>query len=83
MSNTAIPEIELRFMSYNIKNDYDKEGENTWNSRRDLVAGIVRFHRADLVGMQEVLHNQLTDLEERLPEYGWIGAGREDGRRAR
>lgn len=80
MSNTAKPEMELRFMSYNIKNDYDKEGENTWNSRRDLVAGIVRFHRADLVGMQEVLHNQLTDLEERLPEYGWIGAGREDGK---
>ncbi|MDO7906923.1 endonuclease/exonuclease/phosphatase family protein [Paenibacillus sp. JX-17] len=79
-NNHVIPDLELRFMTYNIKNDYDREGDNMWNSRRELVAGVVRFHRPDLVGMQEVLHNQLMDLEELLPEYGWIGAGREDGK---
>lgn len=78
-NSSANLEIELRIMSYNIKNDYDRQGNNTWASRRDLVAGLIRFHRVDLVGMQEVLHHQLLDLEERLPGYGWIGAGREDG----
>ncbi|MCM3700424.1 endonuclease/exonuclease/phosphatase family protein [Paenibacillus macerans] len=72
-------ELELRCMSYNIKNDYDLEGENIWSGRRDMVAGIIRFHRPDLVGMQEVLHRQLEDLQERLPEYGWVGSGRDDG----
>ncbi|RRJ61599.1 hypothetical protein EHV15_00385 [Paenibacillus oralis] len=56
---------------------YDLEGENIWSSRRDMVAGIIRFHRPDLVGMQEVLHRQLEDLQERLPEYGWVGSGRD------
>lgn len=73
-------ELDLRCMSYNIKNAYDKEGENVWSSRKELVAGVIRFHRPDLVGMQEVLHNQLEDLEQLLPEYGWIGVGREDGK---
>ncbi|MWV46793.1 hypothetical protein GRF59_24600 [Paenibacillus sp. HJL G12] len=73
-------EIDLRCMSYNIKNAYDMEGENVWSSRKELVAGVIRFHRPDLVGMQEVLYNQLEDLQQLLPEYGWIGVGREDGK---
>lgn len=72
-------EHELRCMSYNIKNAYEMEGEHGWLSRRQMVAGTIRFHRPDLVGMQEVLHNQLEDLERELPEYGWVGVGREDG----
>ncbi|GIO34689.1 MULTISPECIES: endonuclease/exonuclease/phosphatase family protein [Paenibacillus] len=72
-------ELDLRCMSYNIKNAYDKEGDNVWSSRKELVAGIIRFHRPDLVGMQEVLYSQLEDLQALLPEYGWIGVGREDG----
>ena len=34
----------------------------------------------DILGTQEVLHNQLEDLKQRLPEYGVIGVGREDGK---
>jgi len=33
----------------------------------------------DLVGFQEVLHDQLQFLEKQLPEYRWIGCGRDDG----
>lgn len=73
------PEMDLRCMSYNIKNAYDMDGENGWIGRKELVAGVIRFHRPDLVGMQEVLYNQLEDLQQQLPEYGWIGVGREDG----
>jgi hypothetical protein len=36
--------------------------------------------RPDLVGLQEVLHNQLEDLLQRLPEFGYIGVGRRDGK---
>lgn len=75
-------EHELRCMTYNIKNDYDPVGDNIWSSRKELVAGNIRFHRPDLIGMQEVLHNQLEDLAELLPEYGWVGVGRDDGKQA-
>ncbi|WP_136608328.1 endonuclease/exonuclease/phosphatase family protein [Paenibacillus dokdonensis] len=74
-------EHDLRCMSYNIKNAYEMEGENGWISRKELVAGVIRFHRPDLVGMQEVLYNQLEDLQSLLPEYGWVGVGRDDGDR--
>ena len=30
-------------------------------------------------GLQEVLKNQLDDLEKLLPNYGWVGVGRDDG----
>ncbi|MDR0266963.1 MAG: endonuclease/exonuclease/phosphatase family protein [Paenibacillus sp.] len=73
------PEMDLRCMSYNIKNASEMDGENGWIGRKELVAGVIRFHRPDLVGMQEVQYNQLEDLQRLLPEYGWIGVGREDG----
>ena len=48
-------------------------------NRRDRVASVIRFHKADLVGMREVLRDQIGDLEILLPQYGWIGVGRDDG----
>ena len=36
----------------------------------------------DILGMQEVLHNQFLDLRSGLPEYDGIGVGRDDGKTA-
>jgi endonuclease/exonuclease/phosphatase family metal-dependent hydrolase len=70
----------LRAMSFNVRYDADgDEGPRNWASRRDLVASVIRFHRPDVVGLQEPLGHQLRDLERRLPEYNWVGVGREDG----
>ena len=33
-----------------------------------------------MFGAQEVLNNQLNDLLDRLPEYAYVGVGREDGK---
>jgi len=41
---------------------------------------MIRFHHADIVGVQEALKHQLTDLEKLLPEYAWVGVGRDDGK---
>lgn len=45
-----------------------------------MIANAVRFYDVDVLGTQEVLHNQLEDLKQRLPEYGVVGVGREDGK---
>jgi endonuclease/exonuclease/phosphatase family metal-dependent hydrolase len=69
----------LRVMTFNIRYANPKDGDHIWPNRKEMVASMVRFYGADLVGMQEVLKSQLEDLEELLPEYKWLGVGRDDG----
>jgi endonuclease/exonuclease/phosphatase family metal-dependent hydrolase len=33
----------------------------------------------DVIGFQEALHQQVLDLEKDLPDYAWVGVGRDDG----
>jgi endonuclease/exonuclease/phosphatase family metal-dependent hydrolase len=71
----------LRVMSFNIRFDNPADGEDAWPKRRERAASMVRFHRADVVGLQEALPGQIADLESALPDFGWFGSGREaDGR---
>ncbi|CAH8711927.1 endonuclease/exonuclease/phosphatase family protein [Paenibacillus thiaminolyticus] len=71
----------LRCMSFNIRygSDNTEDGEQRWSRRADMVASMIRFHRADTVGMQEALRHQIADLERMLHDFGWVGKGREDG----
>ncbi len=66
-------------MSFNIRFNNPDDGVHAWPNRKDRVAGLVRFHEADIVGMQEALLGQIRDLEARLPGYAWVGVGRDDG----
>ncbi|WP_028544471.1 endonuclease/exonuclease/phosphatase family protein [Paenibacillus taiwanensis] len=71
---------ELRVMSFNIRNGQSGDcQENGWGLRAQMVAGMIRFHRPDLVGLQEVLVNQVEDLQKLLPAYTFVGVGRDDG----
>lgn len=71
---------DLKVMSFNIRYDNPADSANNWQYRRDRVADAIKFYDADIVGTQEVLHNQLEDLKARLPEYAMVGVGREDGK---
>ena len=66
----------LRVMSFNIRYDNPADGEDAWPKRRDRAASMIRFHRADVVGLQEALRGQIADLEAVLPQFGWFGSGR-------
>jgi endonuclease/exonuclease/phosphatase family metal-dependent hydrolase len=72
----------LRVMTFNIRYNTPADGEDAWPFRKEMAASMIRFHRADLVGLQEALKNQIDDLETLLPEYGWFGLGRDDGKEA-
>ena len=67
-------------MSFNIRYNTPSDGENAWPYRRDNVASMIRFHHADLIGVQEALKGMLDELQERLPEWSWVGVGRADGK---
>lgn len=66
----------LRVMSFNIRYDNPGDGEDAWPKRRAKAASMIRFHGADVVGLQEALRGQIADLEAALPDFGWFGNGR-------
>jgi endonuclease/exonuclease/phosphatase family metal-dependent hydrolase len=69
----------VRVLTYNVRRDVASDGEFDWAARRDAVAGTVRFHRPAVVGLQEPLAHQYSDLREGLPGFEWAGASREAG----
>ena len=77
---TAATAPPLRVMTFNIRYDNPADGVNAWPNRKDWVAALVRFHGADVVGVQEALAHMLTDLDARLPGFARVGVGRTDGR---
>src|SRR5688572_9006647 len=70
----------IRVMSFNIRYDEPRDNKNAWPNRKEMVASMIRFHHADLVGVQEALKRQLNDLDAILPDYSWVGVGRADGK---
>jgi endonuclease/exonuclease/phosphatase family metal-dependent hydrolase len=69
----------IRAMTFNVRYDTAVDGDLVWQNRRELVAGVVRYHAPDLVGLQEPLAHQFEYLREQLPAYDWYGVGRVDG----
>ncbi len=70
----------INVMSFNLRYNNPEDGVHAWPLRKELVAKTLRFHQADLIGVQEALHEQLEDLSQMLPEYKWVGVGRDDGK---
>jgi endonuclease/exonuclease/phosphatase family metal-dependent hydrolase len=64
-------------MTFNIRYNEPRDGVNAWTNRKTKVAGVIRFHKADLIGVQEAQYNQLQDLEKLLPDFAWCGIGRD------
>lgn len=67
--------------SYNLRFDFEKDGENAWPHRKEMVKGLIRFHDFDIIGTQEGLKHQLDDILE-LENWSYIGGGRDDGKDA-
>lgn len=69
-------------MSFNIRVNVSDDGPNAWPHRRDMVASMIRFHQADVIGVQEAYREMTDDLQRRLAGYRWVGVGSSDGRDA-
>jgi endonuclease/exonuclease/phosphatase family metal-dependent hydrolase len=70
----------LNVMSFNIRLNIKSDSLNSWPYRKDMAASQVLFHETHILGVQEALHEQMTDLSERLPSFKYIGAARDDGK---
>ncbi len=69
----------LRVLSFNIRYDNPEDGPDAWPHRKEAVANLIRDRGVDVAGLQEALKGQIDDLQALLPEYAWLGVGREDG----
>ena len=72
----------LRFVTFNIRNGRALDGVNAWPFRRRWVPHYVRDLDADVIGLQEAYHNQVSAMERALTGYVRVGVGRDDGKKA-
>lgn len=70
---------QLQVMTFNIRMNTASDSLNAWPYRKDKLASQILFHDVQLLGVQEALHVQMMDLQERLPHFRSIGVGRDDG----
>ena len=80
VSAVPLAATELNVMTFNIRYDNRGDGLNNWRFRAAHVAGMFEHHDVAVAGLQEVLHRQLNELKKRLPNYQFVGVGREDGK---
>ncbi len=77
----AVAQEPVELITYNIRMNTSGDGEHAWPYRKDDVAALFRFHRADIFCVQEALPEQMDDLQAAFPDFTYEGIGRDDGKR--
>lgn len=76
-------ELRLRLMTLNVRYENDgDQGSRSWGQRIPGVVRMIREEAPDFIAVQEARHGQVADLWASLPEYEFLGVGRDDGIRA-
>ena len=82
---------ELNVASFNIRNgkslkpgqELPKKGDyakwNGWDHRKQILCDMINLEAFDIFGSQEVRKGQLDDMLAMLPDYDYIGVGRDKG----
>jgi endonuclease/exonuclease/phosphatase family metal-dependent hydrolase len=72
MPNTG---LNLNVMSFNIRRGTAKDGKNRWIFRRNRVRALLNHYHPDVLGLQEALDFQISEIRTMLPGYEKIGIG--------
>lgn len=72
--------VPLKVMTFNLRYNNPEDGPNAWPHRQEMVAAVFTEQAVDFAGLQEVLAGMIGDLQRLLPQYAFIGVGREDGK---
>ena len=70
----------LAVMTYNLRYA-SPTPPNAWPQRRPLMRELMQQVTPDVIGTQEGLYGQIKDLATDLPDYEWVGTGRDGGSR--
>ena len=66
----------MKFVTFNIRCDYDQDGENSFRFRKPLILEKIAKERPDILCFQEVLPHVAAWLKENLTDYYVVGCGR-------
>lgn len=82
MTAQAGEPAQFSVATYNLRllNRGDSVDGNGWQARYHAIADLINYHGFDIFGTQEGFKSQLDDLKAALPQYDYIGAGRDDGK---
>ena len=75
----AVAQEPVELITYNIRLNTPVDGIHSWPNRKENVAALFRFHRADIFCVQEALPDQVDDLAAAFPDFSYEGVGRDDG----
>jgi endonuclease/exonuclease/phosphatase family metal-dependent hydrolase len=67
--------LNLNVMSFNIRRGTARDGKNHWIFRRKHVSDLLNHYRPDVLGLQEALDFQISEIRAMLPGYESIGMG--------
>jgi len=70
----------IKVITYNIRYDNPKDGENRWDNRKEFLTDQIKFYEPDFLGTQEGLAHQVFFIDNTLSQYNYIGVGRNDGK---
>lgn len=68
----------VKVMSFNIRYLNKTDGVNIWENRKEDVKDLIRFYDVELLGVQEAMYEQFTDIKENT-NFAVEGVGRDDG----
>lgn len=72
-------ESPLKVMTFNLRYGTADDGEDSWQYRKQMVFDVIRNFNPDILGIQEALDFQITEIIDELPGYNYIGVGRDNG----
>lgn len=71
---------QFRIATYNIRHKLPADtGSVGWDKRKIHIVDLIKFHEFDIFGIQEGYNEQLIDMKNMMPDFDYIGVGREDG----
>lgn len=75
---------EIKVMSYNIRlssGTIEADSIYHWEHRKQASLELMHQEQPTVFGLQEACPDQMDYMVENLPEYDYIGVGRDDGKR--
>ncbi len=76
----AISQPAIKVMTFNIRFDNPRDGDNAWSVRKDYLVNQVSFYEPDFMGIQEGLISQVKYIENNIDYLDYVGVGRDDGK---